>query len=160
MATRYQTDRTASCTCGLCPVHPGVAAPQVGREATVYEACKDGRLLIDDTGRIWRGGERAEYPKGSHYRISLRVRNRQVNTLAHRLVWFHFHGPIAAGLQVNHIDGDGFNNAPENLELATPAENSVHRYHKLGRTNLTAEGRAKVLPLLKARRKADARKSR
>ena len=148
MKTREQVglkllDDNLRCTCGTCPVHPGSAAPPVGQEAKVYQAVLDGRLLIDNSGRILRGSQRAEHRKGSHWRVTVRVQGVLTNTLAHRLVWFHFCGPIPAGLQVNHIDGNGLNNMPENLELTTPAKNSYHRYHTLRRRNLTQEGRAK-----------------
>ena len=151
-------DDNPRCICGLCPVHPGVVARSVGREATVYQAVRDGRLLIDDTGCIWRGSQRAEHRKGSHWRVTVRVRGVLTNTLAHRLVWVHFHGPIPPGLQVNHIDGDGFNNRPENLELVTPSENSLHRYHWLHRRNLTPEGRAKGQSHFKANTNEETRK--
>ena len=48
----------------------------------MYEAVKDGRLRIDEGGRIWRGGRRAEREKGTNLRITLRVGGRLVNTLA------------------------------------------------------------------------------
>ncbi len=131
------------CLCVSCPVHQRVAhqafdLPQLGRENVVYAAVKDGRLEIDDEGRIWRGVRRAENKHQGRLRIGVRINNRRFNTLAHRLVWFHFRGPIPPGLQVNHIDGDPTNNHPGNLELVTPHQNSLHRYHVLNRKNLRA----------------------
>ena len=48
----------------------------------------------------------------------------------HRLVAFAFLGPPAnpERNQVNHKDGDKQNNAVENLEFVTAAENIAHRY--------------------------------
>ena len=132
MTTREQSD-SQTCICGLCPVH---TTDITGREAKVYEAVKDGRLTIDEFGRVWRGDARADYQKGTLLRITLRVDGRITSTLAHRLVWFHFYGSIPPGLLVLPIDGDGFNNSPSNLALATPSENGLHRYHNLGHRNL------------------------
>ncbi len=44
----------------------------------------------------------------------------------HRLVMATFAGPRAEGMEVNHIDGDHWNNALENLEYVTKRENEDH----------------------------------
>ena len=50
------------------------------------------------------------------------------NYYVHRLVARAFHGPppTAEHTQVNHLDGDPCNNRADNLEYATPSENSMH----------------------------------
>lgn len=50
---------------------------------------------------------------------------------AHRMIWESVHGPIPAGLQINHINGVKHDNRIANLELVTPSENTRHAY-KLG----------------------------
>lgn len=48
--------------------------------------------------------------------------------LAHRVIWEAVHGPLDAGLTINHIDGDKTNNRLTNLESVTQAENVRHAY--------------------------------
>jgi hypothetical protein len=50
----------------------------------------------------------------------------------HRLVASAFHGANKTGLEVNHYDGNKYNNTPENLSWTTRAENQKHRYDVLG----------------------------
>ena len=42
----------------------------------------------------------------------------------HRAVWETFNGPIPKGMEIDHIDGDSFNNKLSNLKLVTHAENT------------------------------------
>lgn len=44
-----------------------------------------------------------------------------------RLVWLTFNGPIPAGYQVDHIDGNRFNNSLDNLQLLTKSDNIAKR---------------------------------
>lgn len=50
---------------------------------------------------------------------------------AHRLVYEAFVGPIPEGMQINHKNGVKDDNRVENLEIATPSENTRHAYHVL-----------------------------
>lgn len=58
-------------------------------------------------------------------------RRRTINV--HRVIALTFLGE--SDLTVNHIDGDKANNAVENLEYMTLAEQNVHRSRVLGRGN-------------------------
>lgn len=51
---------------------------------------------------------------------------------AHRLVADAFLGPIPAGMQVNHKDGNRANCDVANLEIVTNGENRAHAYRVLG----------------------------
>jgi len=62
------------------------------------------------------------------------------NEYVHRLVAASFLGqpPSPEHSQINHRDGNGSNNAVENLEYVTPAENMAHRYANMkGRNPLS-----------------------
>ena len=47
----------------------------------------------------------------------------------HRAIWAKLNGPIPEGLHIHHIDGDSFNNSPENLEPISASEHC--RIHTL-----------------------------
>lgn len=52
-----------------------------------------------------------------------RMRLGGVYYLAHRIVWLLFYGTDPANMMIDHQDGCGTNNTPENLRLATKSEN-------------------------------------
>jgi len=51
----------------------------------------------------------------------------------HRVVSEAFIGPVPAGYEVNHKDGDKSNNHADNLEYVTHSQNIAHSYNDLGR---------------------------
>lgn len=53
----------------------------------------------------------------------IQVRVDRVLHYAHRIIWVMHHGPIPAGMQIDHIDGDGTNNMLNNLRMVSPSEN-------------------------------------
>jgi hypothetical protein len=119
-------------------------------EEFVYQAVLTGELEIRPDGTIWRmaaargdrwnGGSklipctprRAEHDAGKYFQIRLMRDGKRVYAQAHRLVFRHFKGPIPEGMTVNHEDGQHKNNPPDNLELATYAEQQVHANRVLG----------------------------
>ena len=60
-------------------------------------------------------------------RVYFRVRFKGNMYFAHRIVYALVHGVDAGRLQIDHIDGDGRNNKPSNLRLATNSENAQNR---------------------------------
>lgn len=95
-------------------------------EKTVWES---GVFTVDNGGRIWRDGKRAERHTGSGY-LQVRVMRGGVRyyTTAHRLVWHATMGPIPEGMVVNHKNGIKDDNRPENLEVVSYSENTKHAY--------------------------------
>lgn len=74
----------------------------------------------------WHPGKLLE-PRlaGRYYSVELgKGRVKRV----HRLVAAAFIGPLPDGLQVNHMNGDRFDNRAANLEYVTGSENMQHAY--------------------------------
>lgn len=120
-------------------------------EEVVYRAVREGWFEIRSDGSIWRIARRhksgwtgvvkvtpvtprrIDASVGVGYRqVKVMVDGKQTTTLAQRLVWRHFHGPIPAGLTINHKNGVKTDNRPDNLELATYAEQARHMIDVLG----------------------------
>lgn len=52
--------------------------------------------------------------------------DKRYHSLAHRIIWQWFKGPIPEGLVINHINGNKTDNHIENLEAITLQENIQH----------------------------------
>ena len=93
------------------------------------EVSEDG--LIRHNRGVSRGvvSTNSKQPKksGKYLKVSLYVNGQSVYYWVHRLVAELFIGPCPPGCQVNHKDGNGFNNHYKNLEYVTRKENSRHR---------------------------------
>lgn len=111
-----------------------------------------GVLRVMEDGCIWRYKyknhgrwkdcvpRRAENPSRKGYlRVTLTSPRGPVQTMAHKLVWAWFHGPIPKE-QINHKDLVRSHNSPDNLEPVTQAENIQHSYAH-GRTRPWAQVR-------------------
>lgn len=84
-----------------------------------YEASECGKIRNGSTGRVLR-------PSRSGYGYVHVKLGRQGCTKVHRAVAAAFIGPRPPGMQINHRDRNKQNNAVENLEYVTRAENMRH----------------------------------
>lgn len=48
----------------------------------------------------------------------------------HRVIYEILHGPMQKEMNIDHLDGDGLNNADKNIRLATKQQNGCNRQHK------------------------------
>lgn len=84
-------------------------------------------VLNDDFGR-----ELAEIPWSMNNK-GYAVRKRHVNetgperVFLHRVIFEHYHGPMPAGLETDHIDRTPLNNTPDNLRAVTNTQNQANK---------------------------------
>jgi hypothetical protein len=99
-----------------------------------YEVSNLGRVMRIKRGPHTRPGLILKPSNGrrNYKRVGLRNGGPLRLIQLHRLVWQSFNGPIAPGLQINHINGKGDDNRLVNLEVVTPSENLLHSFRVLG----------------------------
>lgn len=90
-------------------------------------------LYLDEEGNVYDKDMNLKIltKNTKYYRTYKRIDGKFLNLEIHRLVIETFVGEIPKGMQVNHIDGDRYNNKLSNLEVVTPLENMQHA-HKNG----------------------------
>jgi hypothetical protein len=93
--------------------------PSLDNDRLGLAAIESGRLTVDvGTGMIWkRNGLRAEQPQPDAYGRVIVQSHPCRWVFAHRLIWLAAHGPIPAGLEVNHRNRRRWDNRLANLEL-------------------------------------------
>lgn len=64
--------------------------------------------------------------RSGYWSVVLRVRNKSIDSVVHRLVAIAFVANPENKPQVNHIDGNKKNNNVKNLEWVTKSENAIH----------------------------------
>ncbi|END7728784.1 NUMOD4 motif-containing HNH endonuclease [Escherichia coli] len=117
----------------------------------LYAITNDGRVYshsrVNLRGRLIKGRWLKHNHNVNGYKyVCLYKDGVKKNILIHKLVASHFVGGFAEGLQVNHIDGDKYNNNYLNLEWVTPSGNISHSYGLESRGNVKGErnGNSKI----------------
>lgn len=95
-------------------------ARQIISEVIAYDpTSKTGLRWIEERQRIQVGAEagciRATTRGTDYWSVGLGLKVYR----AHRLIWELVHGPIPEGMEVDHRDGNGLNNAVDNLRVVT-----------------------------------------
>ena len=88
---------------------------------TNYSVSDDGQVRNDKTNRILSQSTQQDYKH-----VTLSIDGKQKRMRVHRLVAEVFLDNPQNKPYVNHKDGNRGNNSVENLEWATPAENTQH----------------------------------
>lgn len=78
-----------------------------------------------------------------YYSVDLRVDGKRKTMKTSRLVAVHFLG-LQEGKEVNHINGDKFDNFLDNLEWVTHRENCIHKVRVLKKQIGSDSGMAKL----------------
>lgn len=101
--------------------------PQPTLDALIRADLDAGVLTVDtETGRVWRG-RRPSMMLGHRYlRTSL---SGSRLALTHRVVWIAAHGSVPDGCEIDHINGDRFDNRLCNLQ-AIPGDENTRRYYR------------------------------
>jgi len=101
--------------------------------AAPFPYFEDGTITCDPSGAVWRHishgkpcrPRRIDNPDQSKgYRnVRLPIDGKWVTVKAHRVVWQWHHGPIPAGMQIDHINTVRDDNRITNLQLLTQGDN-------------------------------------
>ncbi len=114
-------------------------------EAPGYEVSNEGR--IRSTKQLQPRIMRPKTKSNGYLEITLRINDKPVSRLVHRLVAIAFLIPDPARPTVNHLDGNKKNNFDVNLAWSTLRENNAHSAHK--RFAVNNKKRAQKLTLAK-----------
>lgn len=110
-----------------------------------YSTTKDGRVFSTRQypNGIWM---KPQVNHDGYHRFFLRSNGKKWSTVAHRLVWLAWVGPIPAGKEINHRNGRKNDNRLSNLEVVTHAENVRHAIQTGLTIHLSGEthGRARL----------------
>lgn len=93
-------------------------------EIKIYQYSK--RYKKEIVKPIYTNTKKHPYGKNVTYLITTlwdAERGKNTTYTVSRLVYIYFNGDIPEGYDVDHIDGDTFNNIPENLQLLTRKDN-------------------------------------
>lgn len=105
----------------------------------------EGIYIVSNKGRVvrtegWTNGRQLKPSYHLYVRVMLSRNNHVQFLLLHRVVYEAFNGPIPAGLEINHKNGDKHDNRLENLEAITRMENTRHAYAYLNKASTAPRG--------------------
>ena len=89
---------------------------------TKYKICSSGKVLNTETGKYMKGGK----DKNGYHIVSLTYKKKKYTRKIHRLVAEAFIPNPNKLPEVNHKDGDKWNNEVYNLEWVSSADNTHH----------------------------------
>ena len=98
------------------------------KESLFLDLAESGRIIVGRDGRAWLDeAPMPQHGNGRGYRLSRVLHEgKRYSMMHHCLVWSYFNGPIPAGMEINHVNGDKLDNRLANLELTTRAGNLLH----------------------------------
>lgn len=79
-----------------------------------------------------KAGDKVYYQPSAYPRIRLQNNYKEHSFLVHRVIWKMYYGKDLGQQELDHIDGNKWNNAISNLRIATPSQNSHNRKHAKG----------------------------
>lgn len=89
---------------------------------STYEASSHGRIRNYKTGKI----QEPNIGEDGYLFVGVRFLDKKYSEKVHKLVCLAFHGLKPTGAEcVRHLDGERFNNIPENLRWGTNKENAA-----------------------------------
>jgi HNH endonuclease/NUMOD4 motif len=107
-------------------------------EAPRYLVSNYGRVQNRMSGQIFK-----PHKAGLGYlAVKLMLGRNQIQRYVHRLVAETFFDGDSSDLEVNHIDGDKWNNCLWNLEWVTSSENKYHAYRTGLKSHIASNKRA------------------
>lgn len=94
----------------------------------LFEVFEDSEIYKHQHGQVVLAKKFNSSRNGMYHYVSATVNGKQKHYSVHRLVAEAFCPNPDNKPHVNHIDGNGHNNLPSNLEWCTPSENTQHAY--------------------------------
>ena len=91
---------------------------------------RSGKLVNKRTGKVVRGRKGAQR-NGEYRYLNMRfsASGKDCQFQMHKIVWAWHHGRFPT-LQIDHINGNGFDNRIGNLREVTPSENQRNQYRQ------------------------------
>ena len=84
---------------------------------------RSGKLINRQTGNVMRGSKCSQKNGVCRYlQMDFRISGQRHLVLMHQAVWAWHHGRLPT-MQIDHINGNSFDNHIENLREVTPSEN-------------------------------------